>query len=188
MNNTDLKTTYGRLGMHPGDMGPDEATVIFGEAMKLPEGSRALEISPQTGRTTAILGAAIRNIDGALYVADDWIAKNPQESAWFQKAIKLHGLMPSTKIVPSAASDILRGAHNEVGGFNLVLISGNFSRLEWLPLTKGCVVLLRRSRQKLPEDRARLVRGVDGLIDVWEMSGDMNCEPLNTESVVEAPL
>ena len=87
MKQTDLRTAYSRLGHHPGDMGPQEAEMIFSEAMKRRDGATFLEVNPSFGRATVILGTAARNLGGKLYLACEWAKTTPDEQRWLGRAV-----------------------------------------------------------------------------------------------------
>ena len=137
MKQIDLRTAYARLGMHPGDMGPQEAQVIFEQATAR-GGGVFVEVSPGPGRATAILGIAARNIGAKLYVVDAVVIKNPAEARWFNLAVTLHQLQGVVRQVePSAAKEILNG-----GGVDLLLLNGECD-ISNLPLKDDCAIILR---------------------------------------------
>ena len=159
MKQLDLRTAYGRLGMHPGDMGPQEAQVIFEQATAR-GGGVYVEVSPGTGRTTTVLGVAARNVGAKLYVVDAAVIKNPAEARWLDMAIMLHQLYAVVrKVEPAAVKEVLNG-----GGVDLLLLNGDcdFSRL---PLKDDCVIILRRANAiSIP---AECVADYRPAISVW---------------------
>lgn len=137
MKQTDLRTAYARLGMHPGDMGPQEAQVIFEQATAK-NGGVFVEVSPGTGRATVILGIAARNVGAKLYAVDALAIKNPAENRWFNMAVTLHQLYGIVRQVePGALKEVLNG-----GGADLLLLNGECD-LSNLPLKDDCAIILR---------------------------------------------
>mgnify|MGYP001564123902 CR=1 FL=1 len=139
MKQTDLRTAYGRLGMHPGDMGPQEAQVIFEQATAR-GGGVFVEVSPGTGRATAILGIAARNVGAKLYAVDALAIKNPAENRWFNLAVLCHQLTGVVRQVePGAVKAILNG-----GGADLLLLNGDCD-FSTVPLKDDCAIILRKA-------------------------------------------
>lgn len=165
MRQVDLRTAYAHIGIHPGDVGPQEAQIIFNEAMAIKEGGIFVEINPAAGRGTAILGICAKNIGAKLYVLDPWIAKNPQELRWFDLAIMLHQLQDVVvrcEMSPDAFKEIINGA-----GIDLVLINGEFDSLAALPLKEGATVIKRRSAAGI--ENADCVADHRPAVSVWKM-------------------
>ena len=137
MKQTDLRTAYAHLGMHPGDMGPQEAQMIFEQAMAR-GGGVFVEVSPGTGRATAILGIAARNVGAKLYVVDALAIKNPAENRWFNLAVLCHQLTGVVRQVePGAVKAVLNG-----GGADLLLLNGDCD-FSAVPLKEDCAIILR---------------------------------------------
>lgn len=137
MKQIDLRTAYGRLGMHPGDMGLQEAQIIFEQAMTK-GGGVFVEVSSGTGRATVILGTAARNVGAKLYAVDALAVKNPAEQRWFGLAVALHQLAGAVRQIELATvNEVLNG-----GGVDLLLLNGDcdFSKV---PLKDDCVIILR---------------------------------------------
>ena len=167
MKRTDLRTAYGRLGIWPGDMGPQEADIIFTEAMKCRDGATFLEINPQGGRTTAILGTAAKNLGGKLYVASDPTKTNHEEQLWLGRAITLHGLRGITSILADTANPTIRAAMNG-SGLDFVLLNGDFARTDFLPINVGTVVVQRKSSADVK--RAEKMVDARPAISVWRIT------------------
>lgn len=147
MRQTDLRTAYAHLGIHPGDMGPQEAQIIFNAAMNAGENGVFVEVNPDAGRATVILGTAAKNANARLYVLDKWQTKNPQELRWFDLAVMLHQL--SGVIVRCEASEALVKEVINGNGIDLVLVNGEFEGLASLPLKDGAVIIKRRSSESI---------------------------------------
>lgn len=90
MRRVDFATAYGRLGTHPGDVGPVEAEAIFSAAEGF-LGGNFLEVSPNGGRGTAILATAAANVGGHLDVALDQFS-DPALARWLALSVRLRRL------------------------------------------------------------------------------------------------
>lgn len=172
MRQVDLRTAYAHIGIHPGDVGPQEAQIIFNEAMAIKgfhssnfEGGVFVEINPAAGRGTAILGIAVKNLGAKLCVVDHWQTKNPQEARWFDLAVMLHQLQDIVvrcEATPEAFKEIINGA-----GIDLVLVNGEFESLLSLPLKEGATIIKRRSAVGV--ENADCVADHRPAISVWKM-------------------
>ena len=88
----DFPIVYGKLGNHPGSLTTDQAIALFNTAMRCPMGAKIIEYWPDTGRSTVILGAAAKNLDGKLYVFTNFNNGNKAGEGWFARAVKTHRL------------------------------------------------------------------------------------------------
>ena len=173
MRQTDFRTAYAHLGMHPGDMGPQEAQIIFEQAMAA-GGGVFVEMAAGPGRTTAILGTAARNVGAKFYVIEAQVVKSPGDGRWFSLAVLLHQLS-LTHVEPSAVKEVLNG-----GGVDLILVNGE-QDISKLPLKDGCVIILRKSNEtSVP---AECVVDHRPTISVWRKSATPAVE--RTLSVVK---
>ena len=164
MRQVDLRTAYAHLGIHPGDVGPQEAQIIFNEAMAIKEGGAFIEINPAAGRGTVILGICAKNTGAKLYVLDQWQTKNPQELRWFDLAMMLHQLQAIVvrcETNPDVLKEIVNGA-----GIDLALVNGEIGSLAALPLKEGATVIRRRSADGV--ENADCVADHRPAISVWK--------------------
>lgn len=183
MRQTDLRTAYAHLGIHPGDLGPQEAQIVFNEGMGVNESGVFVEINPAAGRATVILGIAAKNINGRLYVLDNWPTKNPQESRWFELAVMLHRLQDTIvrcDIKPEAFREIINGS-----GVDLALVNGEFEFLPSLPLKDGAKIIKRRSPGGV--DNAECLVDHRPLISVWKSFPVIAVSPENLQTLNKQP-
>ena len=168
MDFVDLRTVFARLGNHPGDMGPQEAKMIYDCAMSRERGARFLEIGAGMGRTTVILGTAARNIGARLVVAHDNSWKDPQIVRWFDQAVRLHGLrdVVETELVPPSDE------------FDLVLITGNYAADALNIKTDGFVIQRQATRDVA---NAQLLHDQRPHISIWKM------QPKPKGEIISAP-
>ena len=164
---TNLRTAYAKLGHHPGDMGPQEAEMIFNEAMKKREGATFLEINPSFGRTTVVLGIAARNLGGKLYLACEWQNVSQDEQRWLGRAIALHGLKGTVIVLPDSGQKSIQSALNG-GGLDLVLINGEFARTDFLPTGKDSTIITRKSASK--PTWSEIVEDHRPIISIWKVT------------------
>jgi len=88
----DFPLVYGKLGNHPGSLTTEQAVALFNTAMRCPIGAKLIECWPDTGRSTVILSAAVKNLEGKLYVFTNFDNGNKAGEGWFHRAIKTHRL------------------------------------------------------------------------------------------------
>ncbi len=92
MRQVDFRTTFGRLGSHPGHIGPQAGDVIFRRAMSYKEGAVFVEVGSGTGRGTVLLGTAAKNIGAKVYAIEDWDNVPNDVGVLYRRAIETHGL------------------------------------------------------------------------------------------------
>lgn len=128
----DFPTVYGKLGNHPGLLTTDQAVALYQQGMKLPPGSSILEYRPDGGRSTVILAAVARNLNGRLYAVTDWAVAPPGAQAYFERAFKLHKLEQVAELdpadLPTAALTVARAAQPWQRLPGRVLVLGDFSQ------------------------------------------------------------
>ena len=108
----DFKTAYGKLGKHPGRLGPPEgqvaAEVLFRHAMSQSAGAIFVDLGAEGGRTVALLGYAAKNVGAKIVAVESWPGLPPAAQYWFQKAVKTHGLSEIvTASPPPSGADLV---------------------------------------------------------------------------------
>ena len=85
----DFKTCLGRIGDHPGE---PRNPMLMRDAFALAQNSNCdvIEIGATTGRSTALLGVALKNAGKILHVVK--IKGDPLADIWFSRAIIGHRL------------------------------------------------------------------------------------------------
>ncbi len=96
----DFATAYGKLGKHPGVLGPEAASVIFAHAMRQKPGALFADLGAEGGRTLALLGYAARNIGAKIVAVEAWANLPPMAEFWFNRAVKTHGLTDIVSVSP----------------------------------------------------------------------------------------
>src|SRR5690349_16854164 len=88
----EFPLVMGRLGNHPGTLGPEQALGLFNVGMRLPQGAHLLDYWPDGGRTTVILAAIAANLEGQVSAVTNWQAAPLGAELWFNRAVLNHKL------------------------------------------------------------------------------------------------
>ena len=131
----DFKTVMGRLGTHPSQLTIEQSIALFNQTLQLPKNAAIVEFGPDGGRSTVILAAAARNIDGHLYVVTNWSQQPPGAQQYFEKAVKTHRIESVTTIdqaLPNEAHLTVIRANQLRPVAGKVLILGDLKSLEGL--------------------------------------------------------
>lgn len=115
------QVVIGKLGNHPGGLGPEQAVALFNTAMKCGTGATLLDFWPDGGRTTVILAAVAQNLEGTVTAEYNWATVPQGGEFWFERAVKghkiklaeLNGKPPDLtvmrgEVVPMAPAEVLR--------------------------------------------------------------------------------
>lgn len=160
MRRVDFTTAYGRLGMHPGDIGPVEAEAIFSVAEGFP-GGNFLEVNPNGGRGTAILATAAANVGGHLDVVLDQFS-DPALARWLALSVRLRKLSNFTSFLSAIPAyqpydlvlcrgGVPHGVKLAEGGKALALFPATDLAADWRLLsTHGSLAELTRSGENAP--------------------------------------
>lgn len=108
----DFQAAYGKLGKHPGRLGPPDgqvgAEVIFRHAMAHKAGALFVDLGAEGGRTIALLGYAAKNVGAKIVAVESWQALHPQVEYLFHRAVKTHGLSEIvTRSLPPSDADLV---------------------------------------------------------------------------------
>lgn len=95
----DFPTVYGRIGLQPGELTAEQAIGLFNAGMATPAGGKLAEYWPDTGRSTALLGAVAKNLEGELTVYTTFERGSANEY-WFNRTVKTHKLQPVLALNP----------------------------------------------------------------------------------------
>lgn len=86
----EFPVVMGRLGNHPGLLGPLQAQALFNAAMACGQGAHFLDYWPDGGRSTVVLFAASQNVEGQLEVLTNWQYAPQGAQPWYDRAIMNH--------------------------------------------------------------------------------------------------
>lgn len=158
MKLTDFKTFYGKLGMHPdpGVLPVQQAAGLFDLVMA--SGSHVIEVGATTGRSTAIIATAARNIDRRVYVA----SVNGIHPMWFRRTILGHGLEQTVVMMQSP---------EPIEDASLAVLSGSVDGLDkWLEIlpSKGRVVFLNNGDCALGPNLGLIRSQSSNGLEIWE--------------------
>jgi hypothetical protein len=123
---TEFGTVYGKLGMHPGNLTTEQAVALFNHAMKCKEGALLLDQWPDAGRTSVLLAAVARNLDGKLKVVTRWEAGPQYGPQLFERVYRTHKLKDVATVMD----------HSQANGYDQ---DADFAvaRAETLPIMNG---------------------------------------------------
>lgn len=122
----DFPIVYGKLGNHPGLLSTEQAVALFNAGMRCGPGCLLIEYWPDGGRSTVLLGAVAKNLEGQLKVFTAWGVPSRDDERWFNLAFKAHGLAAVAAVNPPVSDTATQA--------DLILL-----RAEFLPAANGCL-------------------------------------------------